>query len=52
MKWIRFILGLCDHQYEVILKNYIYETDKSQRPWGVKYTQRCKKCGKIKAIKV
>ena len=52
MKWIKFLLGLCDHQWEVINKHYLYHRETASIPYGTKYVQQCKKCGKIKKVEI
>jgi|APGre2960657404_1045060.scaffolds.fasta_scaffold00061_42 hypothetical protein len=50
MKWIKFILGICRHDWEIISKHPLFHNDSEQgRPYGYLYVQNCKKCGKIKS---
>jgi hypothetical protein len=45
MKWIRFLLGLCNHRWEI--KDEIQLT-LGGKTVGERYILRCKECGHLK----
>ena len=47
MRWIRKLLGLCEHHFEIIASGYIKHSSGigTSGDW---YNCRCKKCGKMK----
>lgn len=45
-----FQKACCCHDWEERYKTRVFETDSSSRPYEIKVTLVCKKCGKIKQI--
>ena len=52
MGWIinRIREWFCEHDWELLNKSYMWEEGAS-KPYGIKWTYRCKKCGKVNIIK-
>ena len=42
----------CAHEWDVYHESRVFDGDYSERPHTIKHTLICKKCGKIKQIKV
>lgn len=47
MKWIKFILGLCDHKWKIIRTGRIIGMH-SNEPVGTYYDLQCEHCGDVK----
>ncbi len=50
MKWIRFLLGLCQHEWVTDSVTQLLDHDTRLR-YGTCYYLRCTKCGDIKRRK-
>lgn len=46
MKWIKFILGLCDHKWEILHEGKIVSHYNDTRV-GTYYELQCEKCGDV-----
>lgn len=52
-KWIRKLIGLCNHQWHDREEIKIYNSDYSQvRPVGFCMSQRCELCGQFRRLKM
>lgn len=48
MKWIRALLGLCEHKWETINAYPVFRDPQcTGNPHAMKYTLHCQKCGDI-----
>lgn len=53
IKWIRNLLGLCDHTWEEFRQVNHRDGDQKHKPIvGIVYVLRCSKCGTLKNHKV
>lgn len=58
MKWLKKLLGLCDHRWVIIqtitmyseIPRTLYEAERAI-PIGTKYVLQCEHCGNIKSKK-
>lgn len=48
MNYLRKLLGLCEHKWEIILQGNIEHHDRSGIRIGRYYMLQCKNCGNIK----
>ncbi len=48
MKWLKWLLGLCNHKWKTVDKNDVYTQHSSSMPTYIDYILECEKCGKIK----
>lgn len=48
--WIRKLLGLCIHRWEIIERHHLMESSDSL-PHGVVFVLQCSHCGDIKKVR-
>lgn len=48
MKWIRRLLGLCEHEWAVLQQSPLFPSAGAQLPCGEEFILQCKKCGNLK----
>ena len=51
IKWIRTLLGLCDHKWVILREINLWRREKRKEneiPMGLEYHLQCEKCGNIK----
>jgi len=51
MKLLKSLLGICNHQFEILERETLKEVSTSSKV-GYLIVSRCKHCGKIKADKI
>lgn len=48
IKFIRSLLGLCDHKWKILNTSDMYANQYNAMPYARKYALQCEHCGNIK----